>query len=161
MESTKSSRRSFLVIVPWLIAAIAVYFVFDDYQRRATQEKIAQERAIEEQAVTEIQKLGGFIKYEGSPKFRVTSVSFIATAEVIDGITSISEPKITDEGLVHLKTLTALRSLNLNHTKITDTGLEHLRGLSSLEMLNIRNTQVTDEGALRIQQDLPNCEIHR
>ena len=155
--------RSFFRIVPWVLASIALslYVVYDDYQRRATQEKIAQERAIEDQAVSEIRKLGGYTRYGGPPEFRVTSVEFIATGKVINGKTVIDELKITDEGLVHLKALTHLQTLNLGSTKVTDVGLEHLKGLSSLETLNIRNTQVTDEGVKTLQDALPNCKIAR
>ena len=84
---------------------------------------------------------------------------FIATGGVINGKAVINKPKITDEGLVHLKAFTRLQTLNLNGTKVTDVGLEHLKGLSSLVTLNIRNTQVTDEGVKKLQQALPDCRI--
>jgi hypothetical protein len=102
------------------MVAIAVFYsVFEDYQRRATWEKISQEQAIQDRAVTEIRKLGGFItRYGGQPKFRVTSVEFIVTGKVINGKAVFNEPKITDEGLVHLKALTGLLTLNLDHTKV-------------------------------------------
>lgn len=156
-----TTRRSFFRIVPWPLTVIVLYLVYGDYHRRATQEKIAQERAMEDQAVSEIRKLGGYTRSGGPPEFRVTSVEFIATGEVINGKAVIDELKITDDGLVHLKALTHLQTLNLGSTKVTDVGLEHLKGLSSLETLNIRNTQVTDKGVKTLQDALPNCKIAR
>lgn len=150
-----TTRRSFFrraitsPVVEWGLVVGVLYVVYDGYQRRATQEKIAQERAIEDQAVSEIRKLGGYTRYGESPEYRVTWVGFIVTGEVID------------EGLVHLKALTHLQALDLSSTKVTDVGLEHLKGLSSLKTLNIRNTQVTDEGVKTLQDALPNCKIVR
>ena len=136
--------------------------MYGNYQQGATQEKIAQERAVEGQAISEIQKLGGYTtRYERAPEFRVTSVEFVSTFKVIDGKAVLDEKKITDEGLVHLKALTHLQTLDLGSTKVTDVGLEHLKGLSSLETLNIQNTQVTDEGVKTLQEALPNCKITR
>ena len=43
---------------------------------------------------------------------------------------------ITDAGLVHLKGLSKLETLNLMSTEITDAGLVHLKGLSNLVGLN-------------------------
>ena len=89
------------------------------------------------------------------------SVEFIAIGEVINGKAAIDEPKITDEGLVHLRAFPRLQTLNLGGTKVTDAGLEYLKGLGSLETLNIRNTQVTDEGVKMLQEALPKCKITR
>ena len=111
--------------------------------------------------MTEIRKLGGFTRYGGQASFRVTSVEFIATGKVINGKAVINEPKITDEGLVHLKALTGLQTLNLSHTKVTDNGLVHLKGLTNLRSLNLINTKVTDEGVENLQKELPNCKIER
>jgi hypothetical protein len=93
---------------------------------------------------------------------------------------------ITDAGLQHLKALTSLRVLILQHTLITDAGLEclsgltdlqelslcgnqgitdagleHLKGFKQLRELNLLCTEVTDEGVKRLQQALPDCEIDR
>lgn len=66
---------------------------------------------------------------------------------------------MTDAGLVHLKGLTNLESLNLKGTGITDAGLVYLMGLTKLQRLNVGATGVTDEGVKQIKQVLPECEI--
>ena len=69
--------------------------------------------------------------------------------------------RVTDSDLEHMKMmLTNLQWLNLESTQVTDAGLEHLKGLTKLVLLDIRNTHVTDEGVKKLQQALPNCEIH-
>ena len=59
--------------------------------------------------------------------------------------------KVTDAGLVHLKGLTNLTSLNLYNTKVTDSGLVHLEGLTNLEKLNLERTKVTDTGLVHLK----------
>ena len=62
--------------------------------------------------------------------------------------------QITDAGMVHLKGLTKLQTLNLYGTKITDAGLVHLRGMTKLQTLNlkgsmgsmVRRSGITDAG---------------
>lgn len=90
---------------------------------------------------------------------------------------------VTDEGLVHLAGLTALKRLHLEKTRVSDAGLEHLAGLESLTYLNLYltgvtdaglahleglknlkslylwQTQVTPEGAEKLRQVLPDCHV--
>ena len=95
---------------------------------------------------------------------------------------SLELTKITDAGLVHLKGLTNLQTLNLRFTKVTDVGLEHLKGLTELQTLSLpgritdaglvhlkglTNLQtldlignnVTAAGVADLQKALPNCKI--
>jgi hypothetical protein len=60
----------------------------------------------------------------------------------------IRESKITDNGLKHLKKLSALQSLYLSWCKmITDNGLEHLKALSALQYLDLTwCNKITDNG---------------
>jgi len=123
-------------------------------------------------AIAEIEKLGGRVTLdEKSPSKPVIGVNLTCSL------------KVTDAGLVHLKGLTTLRSLNLGNTKATDAGLEHLRGLAdlhklilwdtwvtdaglehlngltNLQSLDLRKTQVTENGVKKLQQALPGCQI--
>ena len=66
----------------------------------------------------------------------------------------------TDAGLEHLRGLTSLEVLDLSGTQVTDAGLKHLKGLTNLIELNIYYTQVTFEGADKLQETLPECDIH-
>ncbi len=67
---------------------------------------------------------------------------------------------ITDQGLVHLKDLKALETLDLRRNPgITDAGLVHLEGLSNLKHLHLIRTGVTAAGVSKLQQKLPKTKI--
>ena len=70
------------------------------------------------------------------------------------------ENRITDDGLVHLKDLTALEQLDLRRNKITDAGLVHLEGLRNLQNLYLIRTQVTPTGVAKLQKKLPSTKIY-
>ena len=69
---------------------------------------------------------------------------------------------ITDDGLEHIKGLTALRKLNLESTKITDGGLEQLKGMHFLTWLNLCSTEITDAGLLNVGRlsDMKELDLH-
>ena len=67
---------------------------------------------------------------------------------------------VTDAGLVHLKGLTKLQTLNLSDTNVTDAGLVHLKGLTILQTLVLIDTKVTDAGVKKLQAALPKCRIY-
>ena len=69
--------------------------------------------------------------------------------------------QITDEGLVHLKELKLLETLDLRRNPgITDAGLVHLENLSNLKQVYLMSTGVTPAGVSKLQQKLPNTKIH-
>ena len=68
---------------------------------------------------------------------------------------------ITDAGLVHLKGVTQLQTLNLFRTQVSDAGLVHLKELIQLKRLDLRDTQFTDAGVAELQKALPNCKIEK
>ena len=51
--------------------------------------------------------------------------------------------------------------VSLRGTKITDAGLVHLKGLTNLQTLNLGGTKITDAGVADLQKALPNCKIYR
>lgn len=57
---------------------------------------------------------------------------------------AMNSEAITDEYLIHIAGLTALRSLSLSSRGITGEGFRHLSGMKSLETLILTNTSVTD-----------------
>jgi Leucine-rich repeat (LRR) protein len=105
-----------------------------------------------------IETLGGALHVSERPEGPVIGV-YLSNTKVNDdtlahlkGVTSLqwlnlAKTKITDDGLAYLKGLTSLQWLNLgmNH-QITDDGLAYLDGLTNLQWLNLRKTQVTDDG---------------
>ncbi len=65
----------------------------------------------------------------------------------------ITSSEVTDKGLQHLQTLTALQSLNLcGCIKITDQGLQYLQTLKALQFLNLFvSHEITDQGMQHLQ----------
>jgi Leucine Rich repeat len=58
---------------------------------------------------------------------------------------------LTDAGLVNVKGMTELQTLNLFFTTTGDAGVENVRGLSLLQSLDLSETQVTDAGLERLE----------
>jgi len=183
MNETKSFRKSFFTVAPWVIIAVVGSMLYQDHQRRAAWEEVEKQRAIEKQAVTELGKLGGYFNFDPLPRFRVTAVTFIATGGIVDGEAVINKPTIADDdlkhltvltkleelqltadgftnaGLEHLQGLTELTSLSIDNPEVTDEGLEFLKGLANLQTLNLTGTSVTAEGVEELQKSLPDCTI--
>ena len=66
----------------------------------------------------------------------------------------------TDLGLQHyLAAIEPPTYLNLKDWGITDAGLVHLKGMANLKTLDLRRTQITDAGVAELKQTLPNCRI--
>ena len=53
---------------------------------------------------------------------------------------------VTDNGIEHLKSLHALKLLDLERTQVTERGLRSLKSLTKLETLGLNNTKLTDAG---------------
>jgi len=98
-------------------------------------------------AVAAIEELGGKVTFDEQNSSRP-----------LVGV-DLSNSKTTDAGLVHLKGMTSLKSLNLLSTKVTDAGLVHLKGLTGLQTLTLHKTQVTPTGVKDLQAALPKCRI--
>ena len=58
----------------------------------------------------------------------------------------MTNTRITDAGLAHLRGMGKLQSLILNKDRITDAGMARLEPLTHLRQLWLFNTQITDEG---------------
>ena len=54
-----------------------------------------------------------------------------------------------------------LQVLRLLHTQTTDAGLVYLRGLDQLVSLDLHNTRVTDDGVRELKKALPKLHIQR
>jgi hypothetical protein len=87
--------------------------------------------------------------------YDVTSVNMDAT---------VTDLSVTNADLKPLAQLPQLRSLffhRLYKPKLTDDGLDHLRSLSHLRFLDLRGSSVTDAGVEKLQKVLPDCQIQR
>ena len=61
------------------------------------------------------------------------------------------ETRLTEAGLSHLQSMTALQELRLSHTEIGDRSLIYLKNLSNLERLNLAGTRITDQGLVHLR----------
>jgi hypothetical protein len=68
------------------------------------------------------------------------------------GVLVLQDCKITDTGLVHLKTLRRLEELYLDNNAITDAGLSCLTGLTHLKRLSLEGTHLSGEGLAHLRE---------
>ena len=69
--------------------------------------------------------------------------------------------QLSDNGLVHLKNLHELETLDLRRNgAITDAGLVHLENLKNLKQVYLMGTSVTLAGVNKLQAKLPGAKIH-
>jgi hypothetical protein len=74
----------------------------------------------------------------------------LKTAQSLTDINLYYAELVSDQGIAFLKGWKRLKRLNLRGTKITDSTLQFLNGLTSLEALDIGFAQVTDSGLARL-----------
>ena len=106
-----------------------------------------------QKATTALEQLGGKVAVKRRfvlwlPVYRFTAAN-------------LSESRVADAELVHLKGLINLSALMLDNTDITDAGLAHLKELPHLETVYLRKTRVSDAGVNDLQRALPRAKIER
>jgi hypothetical protein len=69
-----------------------------------------------------------------------------------------SQASISDEGLIHLRSLSHVESLELGKTQVTDSGLKSLATLKSLKSLRLESAKITSTGISELARDLPNLK---
>ncbi len=75
----------------------------------------------------------------------------------------LPEAGITDEGLAKLAGMKKLWHISFLSNHLTDDGLVYLKALPSLRSIQLdpkRNGDLTAEGIAELQADLPDCEWH-
>ena len=152
------SLRSLILVM--LLACIGMSWVGVKMQKARRQKE----------AVEEIKKLGGEVRYYYHGKIinwaQPSNPMWLRTVFGDDCFANVDHvglgnTNVTDEGVEHLKGLNQLETLWLNNTQVTDAGLERLKGLAQLQWLSLNSTKVTDEGVKKLRQALPNCQIAR
>jgi len=115
------------------------------------------------EAATAIEKLGGFVRWEGSARrdwlrtlLRIETVTCVGFDhkvkwEYLQPFNELQQlhlenSQINDAGLGHIEGLGQLEELYLCGTPVTDAGLEHLNRLSQLKILWLNGTKVDDAG---------------
>jgi Leucine-rich repeat (LRR) protein len=71
-----------------------------------------------------------------------------------------SPERISDDGLVHLKALSNLETLALQHTLVTDAGLEHLEALPRLKAVYLNGSRITERGTISLKKAIPGVTVH-
>ena len=68
---------------------------------------------------------------------------------------------ITDAALQHVVRLRLLLCLDLSETAVTDASLPCLRSCKELRVLTLRGTVVTNEAIIKLNEELPKCDVYR
>jgi hypothetical protein len=111
----------------------------------------------QDQAVSEIQKLGGSVRYDfqRDPNF---PDSFNLDAQPKEPgqarwvvFVRLRGTKVKDDDLKHLKKLPFLENVDLSNTQISSSGMVHLRNSKHLACLCLWNTKVGDAGLKHLQ----------
>jgi hypothetical protein len=127
-------------------------------------------------AVKAIEALGGTVDYvpflalvqgsgvsdpRASETFPITFLRRWLPPDYFDDVLTVllTNTRLTDAGLVHLRGLTSLQTLGLGNTQNTDAGLAHLQGRTGLQNLSLGGSQVTDAGLAQLRKALPACRI--
>ena len=137
------------------LALVGVIFAFSP--RAAADEA-------ENKAVATIERLGGRISRENpdkpaSPVVEVDLTGVKKAAEALADLARLQDLQflllnrttITDNDLLHVKSLRKLVRLELSETNITDTGLASLRDLPELRSLSLKNTSITGTGLVHFK----------
>ncbi|MDA0835430.1 MAG: hypothetical protein O2955_10895 [Planctomycetota bacterium] len=99
-----------------------------------------------------------YLDYESSrPDVGDDTVRHLAVFSQLRRIDLINS-QITDGGLLHLKGLKHLESLNLEGTQFGDEGLRHVAAMTQLKVLKLQRTKITDAG-LKSLESLRHLEI--
>ena len=135
-------RRALWVIVLIVLAGLIGLYAQSYY--------LSQEH---QKAAATLEELGGKVTVKrrfvlGLPVYRFT-------------VANLSESRVADSELVHLKGLVNLSALMLDNTDVTDAGLAHLKEMSHLESVYLRKTRVTDAGVSDLQHALPHAKIEK
>ena len=62
-------------------------------------------------------------------------------------------------GVVHLRKISSLTTLELAKTKVTDAGLKHLAGLKGLSHLTIEGSGVTKAAVASLESTMPQLRV--
>ena len=130
-------RKRYLwwLLVPVMASLLLAGFQFSLYYRQQA-------------AIQQIEILGGrVVTTHGDPRWirwliGGKSLRFFEQATVVN----LSQNKVEDPDLIHLRNLNGLQRLNLNETRVTDDGMRQLEGLTGLKALDLSGTQITGNG---------------
>ncbi|MCY2967412.1 MAG: hypothetical protein NT069_27890, partial [Planctomycetota bacterium] len=73
-------------------------------------------------------------------------------------ILTLSHTKISDAGLVHLRPIASLRSLDLRESRINDAGVDALADLTQLTELRLGD-RLSADAVRELRMRMPGCRI--
>ena len=79
----------------------------------------------------------------------VKEMEFIATCANLES----NKTPVTDEDVLHLKSLSKLRSLKVYNTKVSDESIAVFNALSTLEKLYVKGSDLSTEGISTLQKE--------
>jgi internalin A len=114
-----------------------------------------------------IGRLGGKVERDGAGRIVAVNLrgSWINDAEMIElsrlpdlERLDLSHTRITDEGMLNLRSAPKIRELNLFYAEwITDQGINAIKEWKHLKRLNVRGTRISD-GTIEIVSHMPGLE---
>lgn len=98
------------------------------------------------------------LRYLGLPDADLTDAEIIGLKKLtlLEHLSLNGNAKITDKGMLTVKSFERLQVLYLGSTAITDKGLMELKGLDGLRTLNVANTKITADAAEKFADEMPN-----
>jgi len=131
-----------------LVVVVAVPFAWLETKMNAARKQ--------REAMDWIEKAGGGVFYD----YELPGPVWLRN--LVGNVTWVQPGKsgVSDAWLEHLKGLTQLRILDLNHTNVSNVGLDHLKGLPQLQQLRLDSTNVSDAGLQHLEGLTQLQELH-
>ena len=101
---------------------------------------------------------GGLVRIDGAERDHKAVAALPKERFALTWV-NLSNTKVSDAGLQHLKGWDSLEQLVLEDLPITDEGLKPLGGVKNLTWIFLQNTKVSAEGVKKLAKALPNCKI--
>jgi serine/threonine protein kinase/uncharacterized membrane protein len=115
--------------------------------------KVTPQELADARAAEWVLSIGGIIsiKEDGNERQTRTVADLPRGAFELTLVNLVSNPKVSDAGLAHLKDCKELTALYLRGTQVSDVGLAHLKDCKNLADLDLPNTQVSDAGLAHLK----------
>lgn len=146
------SLRSGFIMVTLLCVALSLWVVPAERQRRRVAAIEAMGGAVDYVPFLALVEGSGVSDPRASEAFPVTLLRRWLPPDYFDEVLTVllTNTRLTDAGLDHVRGLTSLQTLGLGNTQDTDAGLARLR-LTGLQQLFLGGSQVTDAGLAQLQ----------
>ena len=147
------SLRTGFIIVTLLCVALSVWVVPAERQRRTVAAIEAMGGAVDYVPFLVLVEGSGVSDPRESEAFPVTFLRRWLPPDYFDEVLTVllTNIRLTDAGLEHVRGLPSLQTLGLNNTQNTDAALAHFQGRTGLQYLSLGGSEVTDAGLAHMQ----------